>query len=190
MSILEFPLRACKLISLIDNADTDLINHKWAASDTGSKPQKIESSLDQGHTPKWLRLQRIAFSEVFGVTTVHFIGPVNFANDFCRRCRNKEKDESVLQLLGICPALCQRRNKHLGAYHMDDFNELSTIDIGSLNRFIRSFVQFQDQGIMEKTVVSQWWYQVALVFQVNWLIRREVSVVWNRLQTVDSAVYN
>ena len=37
-----------------------------------------------------------------------------------RSCRNKEEEETVPQLLGTCPVLCQRRRKYLGAYYMCD----------------------------------------------------------------------
>ena len=59
---------------------------------------------------------------VVGVTTGHCImgthawriGIGHLANDFFRSCRDEEKEEAVLQLLGTCPAICQRRKKHIG----------------------------------------------------------------------------
>ena len=39
--------------------------------------------------------------------------------DFCRNCRDEEKDKTVIHLLGTCPALCQWRKRRFGAYYMD-----------------------------------------------------------------------
>ena len=39
--------------------------------------------------------------------------------------------------------------KHLSTYYMDDLEELSRIDIGNLNRFIRSSEWFRDYGIAD-----------------------------------------
>ena len=65
------------------------------------------------------------------------IGLEHLANDFYRNRRDEQEEETVPQLLGTCPALCQRIRKYLGTYHIDDLKELLGIDIGSLNRFIR-----------------------------------------------------
>ena len=64
----------------------------------------------------------------------------HFANDFCRSYR----DEAKRRLSISCLALCQRRKKYMSIYNMDDLEELLRIDIGSLNRFIRSSEWFRD----------------------------------------------
>ena len=66
------------------------------------------------------------------------VGLGHFANDFCQSCRSEEKEETVTYLLGTCPALCQRRMKYVGTYFVDDLEELSGIDIGSLNLLVQS----------------------------------------------------
>ena len=91
---------------------------------------------------------------VFGVITGHCImgtqarriGLENLANDFCRSCSDEEEEKTATHLLGACSALCQRRMKYMGTYYMDDQEELSRIDIASLNRFIRSSEWFRDYG--------------------------------------------
>ena len=59
-------------------------------------------------------------------------GAGHLPNDSFRSCRGEK--ETVLHLR--YPALCRRRNRHLGAYYIDDLSDLSKIDIGSLSRFI------------------------------------------------------
>ena len=56
----------------------------------------------------------------------------HLANDFCKSCRDEEEEENV------APALCQRRMKYVSTNYVDDLEELSGIDIGSLNCFIGS----------------------------------------------------
>ena len=58
----------------------------------------------------------------------------HLAKDFCISSRDKEEEEMVLHLLRICPALCQRKKRHVGAYYIDDMSDLSNIDVGNLNR--------------------------------------------------------
>ena len=55
-----------------------------------------------------------------------------------RSCRDEKEGEIVPHLLATCPTLCQRRRKYLSNYYIDDLEELLRIDIGSLNRYIRS----------------------------------------------------
>ena len=78
-----------------------------------------------------LKLNRGALSVVVGVIMGHYIMETH-ARRIC------------LHLLGTCPAICQRRMKYLGTYYMDELEELSRIDIGGLNHFIRSSVWFRD----------------------------------------------
>ena len=92
------------------------------------------------------KLQRGALSAVIGIVKGHCIigthanriGLGHLTNDFCRNCGDEEEAKTVPLLLGICPALCLRRKKYMGAYYMDVLEELSRIDINSLNRFLRS----------------------------------------------------
>lgn len=58
-------------------------------------------------------------------------------NDFWRSCRDKEKEETILYLLGICSALCLITKSHLGAYYYRNLCELSCINLGSLNLMLR-----------------------------------------------------
>ena len=70
------------------------------------------------------------------------IGFEHISNEFCSRCRGKEIEETVLHILGSCPAPCQRSNwdvrrstgvvKHLYC---------------SLSLFIRLFEWFRNWGI-------------------------------------------
>ena len=72
-----------------------------------------------------LKLQRDTLSVIVGIITGHCIMGTHakrlslghFANDFCRRCRDEEEEETVLHLAGTCPNLCKRRRKYLGAYY-------------------------------------------------------------------------
>ena len=48
----------------------------------------------------------------------------HFANDFGRSCKNEEKEEAVLHLLGTYRTLCQRSKRYLRAY-IDDLGYLS-----------------------------------------------------------------
>ena len=72
------------------------------------------------------------FSKFFKV----FIFIRYLKNKFCRSCRDKE--ETVLHLLGTCPALCKRTKRYLGAYYTDDLSDMLNIDFRSLSRFIVS----------------------------------------------------
>ena len=98
-----------------------------------------------------LKFQRGALSVIVGVITAHArrIGLGHLANDFCRSCRDVEEEETVPHLLGTCPAPYQRKRKYLGTYYIDDLEELSRINIGCLNRFIRSSEMFRDWGITD-----------------------------------------
>ena len=81
-----------------------------------------------------LKLQRSALSVVVGAITGHCI------MDTPANCIGPEKEEeTVPYLLGTCPALLQRRRKYLRTYYVSNLEELSRIDTGSLNCFIRSF---------------------------------------------------
>lgn len=60
----------------------------------------------------------------------------HLANDFCRSCGNECK--IVLRLLCTCSALDRRRKRHLLAYYMENLDELSCTDVGSLSRFFGS----------------------------------------------------
>ena len=64
------------------------------------------------------------------------IGLEHFLNEFCKSCGDEEEDKTLLHLLCTCPVLDRRRKRHLGAYYMEDFDELSCIDIGSLSCLI------------------------------------------------------
>ena len=104
-----------------------------------------------------LKLQRGALSMVVGIITGYCImgilarriGLGHLANVFCRSQRDEKEQETVPHLLGTCLALCQRRIKYLGTYHIDDVEELSKIVIGSQNRFIGGYEWFRDQGIAD-----------------------------------------
>ena len=72
----------------------------------------------------------------------------HLAINFCRSCTDEEEEETVLYLLGTCPALCYSRKIHLGAYYIHNLSNLSNIDIDSLCCFIISFRWFQDYGIV------------------------------------------
>ena len=141
---MEHPYRTCKL--MIGNAIVDSVNDRWKTSDTGRTARKMWPRLSL------IKLQRDARTVCVGVITGHCvmgtlerrIGVGHLANDFCRSCRDEEEEETVPHLLGTCPALCQRRKKYLDAYYMDNLKELSRIDTGSLNRFIRSSEWFQN----------------------------------------------
>ena len=77
-----------------------------------------------------------------GNTHSRRIGLGHLANVFCRGCGDEEEDEdeAALHLLCLSPALGWKRNGHLGAYYMEDLNELSCINNGSLSHFIGSSV--------------------------------------------------
>ena len=64
------------------------------------------------------------------------LGYVYSSNDFCRNHGDEEQDDTFLYLLCTCPTLAWRRKRHLGAYYMEDPNELSCTDID--NHFIGS----------------------------------------------------
>ena len=107
---------------------------------------KIWPRLDELRTMSLLKLQRGALNVVIAIVTGHCImsthasrfGLRHLANDFFRSYRDEEEEDTVPQLLGTCSTLCQKRKKYLGANYMDDLEKLSRIDIGNLNRFIRS----------------------------------------------------
>ena len=137
-------MRACKLI--IDNAIVDSVNNRWAASVTGKMFRKIWPRLDEERTISLLKLQGGVLSVVVCLYALHCImgtharciGLGHLANNFCRSCSDGEQEVTVPHLLGTCPELCQRKIKYMGTYYVDDLEELSGIDIGSLNRFIGS----------------------------------------------------
>ena len=70
-------------------------------------------------------------------TYANCIGLGHLANNFCRSCRDEEEEETFPHWLGTYPTLCQRRRKYLGTYNIDDLEDLSRIEISSINRFIR-----------------------------------------------------
>ena len=110
-SYLVIPMRSCKII--IDNANVDSVNDRWAASDTGRTAHKIWLRLDEGRTISLFKLQRGVLSLVVGVFTGHCImgtharriGLGHLANDLCR------DEETVPYRLITCPTFCQRRKK-------------------------------------------------------------------------------
>ena len=69
------------------------------------------------------------------------------ANDFCKSCRNEEEEQNILHLLGTCGTILQKKTALwclLSCYVHHVVEELSRIDIGSLNRLIRSAEWFRD----------------------------------------------
>ena len=72
------------------------------------------------------------------------IGVGHLANAFFISCRDEVEEETVLDLLGTCPAVCQKRTRHLDAYYIDFLGDLSKIDVGSLRRFNVSSSWFKD----------------------------------------------
>lgn len=58
----------------------------------------------------------------------------HLTNDFYRSYRNDEEEETILHLLGKCPALSLGKNKNLGV-NIEDLSELSCADVGSQNLF-------------------------------------------------------
>ena len=70
------------------------------------------------------------------------IGLGYLVKDFCRSCKNKEDEETIIHILCTCAALGRRRKRHLGAYYVKNPDKLSCMDIVSLNRFIGSFEWF------------------------------------------------
>ena len=68
-----------------------------------------------------LKLQRSALSVAVGVIKGHCImhvharriGLGHLANDFCKSCRDEEKEETVTHQLDTCLVLCQRRMKYI-----------------------------------------------------------------------------
>ena len=85
------------------------------------------------------------------------IGVGQLTNDFYRSCGDKEKNETIFQLLCTFPAFGRRRKRHLDAYQMEhlDLDELSCIDIGSLNSSSEALSGSWNRGECE-TLVSQW----------------------------------
>lgn len=57
----------------------------------------------------------------------------NMASEVCRTSRNMQGETIILQLLGLCPALCLRRNKQIGVCYFNDLLELTCRSIGWLN---------------------------------------------------------
>ena len=107
-----------------------------------------------------LKLQRGGLSEIFGIITGHSITGTHarridlghLVNDFYRSCRYEEKIIAHL-LCNTCPAFYESRSEYLVVYNIDDVEELSSIDIGSLNCFFGSTKLFLDHRI---TDVTQW----------------------------------
>ena len=64
------------------------------------------------------------------------IGLEHHANDFCRSCRDKKEDETVLQLLETFPTICKRKKGQLRAYCNSDLVDLFNIDFGSLRTLV------------------------------------------------------
>ena len=139
-SILCIPIRTCELI--IDS-------FRWTASGADRTALKIRPILNGERTMSLLKLHRNALGVVVDVITddviiTSLVGLRRFASDFCRSCSDEEEKEVVSHLLGTCPVLCQRRCKYLDTYYINDLEEPSGSDIGSLNRFIRNCEWFQD----------------------------------------------
>ena len=57
-------------------------------------------------------------------------------------------DETIIHLLSTWSSFGQRRRRHLGAYYMEDEDELSGMDIDCLSRFIGSSEWFLELGRM------------------------------------------
>ena len=140
-------MRTCTLIT--DNAIVDSIKDRWVISDTGRTALKIWPKLYKRCTMSLFKLQRGALSVIVGVITGHCIMGTHarridlghLANDFCRSCRDVEgmgREGGYPSLAGYIPGFFQRGRKYLLNYYIDNLKELSRIDIGSLNRFIRS----------------------------------------------------
>ena len=136
---------------MIDDEIIDSINCRWAASDEDRMARKIWPRLDRMCTAKhcWnsnnsVRLLASWRASVYASR----IGVGYLANYFCRRCRDKEDEETILHLLGTCLALRQRWKRHLCAYHIYDLRDLSNIDVGCLSRCAVSSRWLQDEGIV------------------------------------------
>ena len=107
--------------------------------------QKIWPRVDRRRTATLLKLQRSRLSIVIGVITGHCITGTHawridlghLANDFCRSCRGEEANETILHLMCTCPVLGRRRKRDLGAYSMEDVDELLCMYIGSLRTLHR-----------------------------------------------------
>ena len=52
----------------------------------------------------------------------------NFESDFSRCCRDREEAKSVLNYVGTYLITCQRRKSQLAVNHIDELNELSSME--------------------------------------------------------------
>ena len=86
---------------------------------------------------------------------VCILGLGRLANNLYRSCRDEEKYDTILYLLCTCPVLGRRMKGHLGAYYLEDLNELSCMAIGSLSPFIEVPSGSWNIG-KYGTVASQW----------------------------------
>ena len=105
-------------------------------------------------------------------------------------CRNEEKNEEIfLRLLGTCPALCQRRKRHLGAYYIGDLRHLWNFDVigGFRNlkpiqifKFLRNLSKFLPD-ICWEVVAEEIYFSVFCfakdvwpgVWPVSWRLKRK-----------------
>ena len=129
------PLKACKL--MINEEVTSSSNNRWPALDKGRVMRMICPRLDRRRSARLLRLQRAMLSAVIGVVTSHCIigidswriGVGHLTNNFYRTPRDAEEEETLLHLLGTCPALYQRRKRHLCAYYIYNLGYLPTLTL-------------------------------------------------------------
>ena len=102
--------------------------------------------IDPKRALQLLSLSRECIHKVVGVITDHTLigthskvmGLGHLTNDFCRSCRDEEEEESVLHLLGTCPALSKKRKDLFGFYFSNNLSDFDNINIPCLLRFIES----------------------------------------------------
>lgn len=148
---LGIPLSTCKL--MLQEETYRQTNVQWKNRTTCRTSRLIWPKLDLRRSKQLINLQRRDISLVVGVLTGHCLignhaSRLGFlSNDFCRSCNNEEEEENITHFLCSCPALMNRRNTHLGCYFFEGLSDLAKIDIGDLQRFIKSSKWFEETSI-------------------------------------------
>ena len=138
----EMPMATCRL--LFRNHFENIANKRWRNIDHCRTARQIWPQRSSKRTEALLRLGRNMCTTVIRVITGHWLIGMHaehlklMSHDFCRSCQDEEEIETIKHFLCDCPALAQRRLKHLGAPFFSDILMLSEIPPCRMANFIKS----------------------------------------------------
>lgn len=133
----------------IDRIAKQLAQSRWTGLTTCSISRQLWPVLDNRKTAALLQHSRRDLRNITAVITGHCLFGRHAermqipTNDFCRSCRDEEEEESIQHFLCECPGLARRRFNALGEPFFNDLEEVSSLQLGRLTKFINSSGWFE-----------------------------------------------